>query len=831
MVRPVRSTLVLVCLTGTAAAAPIATLVQDVDGDRSDDKVELDASGALHITTQKGTSTVALPVTATRATLAAAIARGTPTIVVQTASDGIAVQLAGGAWKQVVKMPIGGVGLDADYSVALDANDDGIYRYQTRPGFSRCDGKPTYLFAERFDAGKFHAVTKLPTGIPANAPVITARVEQAAPASEPVLFRARFSSHQPGAPDAGALAIPQELDDGKPATVWQEELAGAGEGHFFTYAARTAGTKASHVRIVPAKIKGANRPQRIGVATAQGAWHIDLPDSAKDAPGTAYVAELPTPIASCVTIVIESSYGGGGTTAFSELEVYGENELRGGGDAQLARVIAEGADGARSATQTLASRGAAGVVAIEAELAKTTNDKARARLVRALLDNRDAAAGPVLARAVSEGWVDGVDLVAAIQALSGLGQGQALHDLAARQGVPLEARVAAVRALQPSVDKERDLLVALAGRGPRELRQAVIEKLTDVPVATLAPLAQIQPKPTAAGDLWRAITRRAHARPDERAPARAALTAALPGATDYERRYRIVDGIAAVGDGAALHALAESFASWPEDADTLAIKQVAARAIAVNPRPEALDLLVALATDDDPGVRLAALSAIAGASSGPAGPWHGPAGPAEIDRLIQTRLLTDVWPEVRRYAAQVLGARCARPGPAGALADSVARDPDVGVRGDALAALVECKAASAPALLAKLWDDGKAPLELRQRAVDLAVALADRALAQQLVAKYMKWRGAAIESEKALALAQNAAFAIARLRAPGAAEALATALDDSAFPELVASAAAGLGLLGPACPASVRPKLTILASSDEQQVQIAAARAVEVCGK
>jgi HEAT repeat protein len=309
------------------------------------------------------------------------------------------------------------------------------------------------------------------------------------------------------------------------------------------------------------------------------------------------------------------------------------------------------------------------------------------------------------------------------------------------------------------------------------------------------------------------------------------LTAALPGATDYERRYRIVDGIAAVGDAAALRALAESFAIWPKDADTFAIKQVAARAIAVNPRPEALDLLVALAADDDPGVRLAALSAIAGASGGPAGPWHGPAGPAELDRLIQIRLLTDVWPEVRRHAAQVLGARCARPGPAAALADSVARDPDVGVRGDALAALVECKAASAPALLAKMWDDGKAPLELRQRAVDLAVALADRALAQQLVAKYMKWRGAAIESEKALALAQNAAFAIGRLRAPGAAEALAAALDDSAFPELVASAAAGLGLLGPACPASVRPKLKILASSDEQQVQIAAARAVEVCGK
>src|SRR5205085_10033474 len=103
------------------------------------------------------------------------------------------------------------------------------------------------------------------------------------------------------------------------------------------------------------------------------------------------------------------------------------------------------------------------------------------------------------------------------------------------------------------------LLVALAGRGPRELRQAVIEVLTDVPVTTLAPLADTQPKATAAGDMWRAITRRAHAKPDERGPALAALTAALAKATDYERRYRIVDGIAAVGDAAALRSLAELF--------------------------------------------------------------------------------------------------------------------------------------------------------------------------------------------------------------------------------------------------------------------------------
>jgi hypothetical protein len=833
MVTVVRSVLLLVGLCSTAAAAPIATLTKDVDGDSADDKIELDTTGELRIETKRGASKVALPIKATQATLTAAIARGTPTIVVHTADEAIALQLTGATWKQVVKTKVGGVGLDADYSVVLDANADGIYRYQARAGYARCDGKPALLFAERFEGGKFVAAPKLPAMLPDNAPVIAARVDSPTPTAEPMLFKARVASHQPGAPDAGALAQPQELDDGKP-TTWREELAGAGEGHFFTFKARTRGTKASQVRIVPAKVKGANRPQRIAVVSAQGAWHIDIPDSAKDAAGTGYVADLPAPIADCVTIVIESTYGTNGVTAFSELEVFGEGERSGGGDASLAQVIASGGDGAKAAAQALARRGAPGVAAIEAELAKTSDGAARGRLVRALVSNRDPTAGPVLAKAVSEDWVQDADLIAALGALGGLGQGQALHDVAARQAVPVQARVAAVTALNPAVEKERDLLVALAGRGPRELRQAVIERLTSVDVPTLVPLAEAQPKAAASGDLWRAITRAAHLRstnPAEVAAARAALSAALAKATDYERRYRIVDGIAAVGDAAALHTLAETFKQWPAGAETAAIKQIAARSIAVNPRPDALDLITTLVVDADPGVRLAALSAIADAGGGAAGPWHGPSGPDAIDRVIQTRLATDTWPEVRRYSAQVLGGRCSRPGPAASLADSIARDPDVAVRGDALAALVECKAATAPALLAKLWDDTKAPLELRQRAVDLTVVLGDLTLGRKLVAKYTKWRAAAIDSEPALALTQSAAYAIGRLRVPGAAEALTAALDDNAFPEIVASAAGGLGLLGPACPASVKPKLKALSRSEDAQVNTAASRAYEICGK
>ncbi|HEY5920494.1 MAG TPA: hypothetical protein VIV11_02435, partial [Kofleriaceae bacterium] len=82
-----RSALVLVCLTATAAAAPIATLTKDIDGDGTDDKVELDATGELRVTTKRGTSTVALTLKATNAKLSGAVARGTPPTIIVNAAD------------------------------------------------------------------------------------------------------------------------------------------------------------------------------------------------------------------------------------------------------------------------------------------------------------------------------------------------------------------------------------------------------------------------------------------------------------------------------------------------------------------------------------------------------------------------------------------------------------------------------------------------------------------------------------------------------------------------------------------------------------------------
>ncbi len=804
--------LALLLVAASAEAAPI-----DTDwGER----VDIDARGTVHA----GSAT--LDGTYPHATLAAASVRGVPTIVVQAETEAYVFERTGGSWKQRLREPIGGVGLDADYGTNVTVTPFGVLRYQTRPGYRRCDGKPALLFAEGFDGIKFRRLSRIPTEVSPDAPVISAHADQA-PATAPVIYQARVASVQPGAVTAGGLGIPAELDDGKPATQWREELASDGEGQFFTFEPRTPTMRATQVRIVPGHQKSANRPKRIAIVSGSGAWHIDLPDGASDPAGTAYVAELPAPVEGCVTAVIEATYGPrNGATAIGELEVFAEGERAGGGEAALAKIVAAGADGLRAAEQQLARSGAAGVAAIDAELARTTDTSARGRLVHALIANRDPSAGPLLARAAQQGWVQGEDLLAAIEALAHLNQPQELKEIALHEGLSVEPRLAAIHALanQPAH------LVELAGQGPREVRHATIVELTALPMATLVSAAHAASSDPAAGDLWRAITRRARATPEDRAAALAALTAALPAATDYERRYRIVDGLATVGDAAALRIVGDMIAHLPAGPDHGAFAQVAALAIAVNPRPEALPLLSQLARDADPGVRLAALAAFATASGGPAGPWHAAGSSDDIDRLIQTALASDFWPEVRRRAAQVLGTRCTRPGPARSLADAIGRDHDLQVRSDALAALVECRAPGIAELLAKIWDDRRIAVELRQRAVDLAVTLNDRALGEKLVAKLPAWRGAALESEDALALAQNAAYALGKLAPPGAADALLDALDDSAYPEIVAAAATGLGLMGPACPRTAVPKLRLLAHSDERQVQAAAARAAAVCG-
>ncbi len=827
----------IVGLAGTAHAAPIATATEDLDGDGAVDTIELGGDGVVKITGKLAGSVSVAP-SATRGRVLVGRRDGKPLIAIDVgepaARQGIVLALAGSTWKKAAQFPLGGVGLDADYSVDIAASTDGVFRYQARSGLKRCDGKPALLFAEKFDGTKFQRAGRLPTGIPELAPAIAAKLDVAA--APPAVYRAKLASHQIGAGDAGGLGTPLELDDGKLDTLWREELTGFGEGQFFTFEARMATAKARQIRIVPgnpttaAALKASSRPRRIGVASAQGTWHVDLPDAAADPLGSAYVVDLPEAIAGCVTVVLETSYGPAtGQTSIAELEVYAEGERAGGGDAMLVKAIVDGGDGALGATQALAKRGAGAATALDAEIARTTDAVVRRRLVRALAKIHDPAAGPTLAKAAMDGWVRDQDLREVIDALAALGLGADLAALAGKASLDVDTRVLAVSRVGTGA-AELTLLIDLAGKGPRELRRAVIDRLSAAPVDALIAAATAHGLASAAGDLWKAVTRHARATPADRPPALAALTAALTAASDYERRYRLIDGVATLGDAAATAALEKLLRGLPAGAETAALRIVAIKAIAIAPRTEALPLVLGYATDPDPGVRIAVLSTLAGATADPASPWHTSGGPDGIDRVIITALSTDTWPEIRRRAATSLASRCTRIGPANALTEALNKDAHPDVRRDALIALVECRAPGISELLAKTWNNSKQPITVRTQAVDLAVTLGDPQLGKALVGKFGTWRGAALESAESMQLAQSAAASIARLDAPGAAQALIAALDDAAFPEIVSAAAQALGALGPACPPAAKAKLEALAKEDDQSAG-AAKRAAAQCGR
>ncbi len=827
----------VIASTGTAHAAPIATASEDLDGDGSADTIELDENGIVKIG-GKLAGTVSVARMATRGRVLVGRRDGKPLIVIDVGDlntrTGVVLARVGSTWQKSVPFTLGGVGLDADFGVDVAAGPDGVFLYQTRAGLRRCDGKPALLFAEKFDGSKFQRAGRLPTGIPELAPVLTAKLDTAAP--PPAVYRAKLASHQIGAGDAGGLGTPVELDDGRLDTLWREELTGFGEGQFFTFEARVATAKARQLRIVPgnprtaAAFKGSNRPRRIGIASAQGAWHVDLPDAAGDPLGSAYVVDLPEAVAGCVTVVLETSYGTGtGQTEIAELEVFADGERAGGGDAMLVKAIVDGGNGALGAAQVLATRGASAAIALDTEIARTTDAAARRRLVRALARIHDPVAGPTLVRAAMDGWVRDQDLREVIDAMAALGLGAELAELAGKASLELDARVLAVSRVGTG-PKELLLLIDLAGKGPRELRRAVIDRLSLAPIDALVASASAEARASASGDLWKAVTRHARAVAADRFPALAALTAALVTATDYERRYRLIDGVATLGDAAATAALDKLLRALPPGAETAALRIVAIKSIAIAPRTDALPLVLGYATDPDPGVRIAVLSTLAGATADPASPWHTSGGPDGIDRVIISALSTDTWPEIRRRAATSLASRCMRLGPANALVEALNKDAHPDVRRDALIALVECRAAGISELLAKTWDNGKQPITVRTQAVDLAVTLGDPQLGKALVGRFGKWRGGALESADSMALAQSAAASIARLDAPGAAQALLAALDDAAFPEIVSAAAQALGALGPACPPAAKVKLEALAKEDDQSAGVAK-RAAAQCGR
>ncbi|MEO6776907.1 MAG: hypothetical protein ABI467_28480, partial [Kofleriaceae bacterium] len=514
---------ILLLMTATASAAPLAHLDQDLDGDGKVDRVVVD-HGALTISgTDKAIIELAGEVKAAR--LAAAIVAGVPTLVaaITTGSGEHTIVLERhNGWVRVLDEPTGPVPPDGDYSVAIAPGPNGLYRFQQRTGIARCDGAPAFLYAEGWRDKKWRRLSKLPIGVDQRAPVLVATHDPSA-APSPLEFQIRAVSYEPGAANASELAIPAELYDGKPATYWHEDLVSSGEGQFFTITSRAAHTPAVQLRIQAATGKGLDRAKRIAIVGAHRAWHAELADT-----DAAQVVDLPEPLDGCVTVVVEEAYGArpGATLAIGELAVYGEGERAGGGEAALAKAIADDRD-VESATQALARRGAAAVPPIEAELQHASSGAARMRLIGALAQIHDPAAPPVVARAIAAGQVDERRLDALLATLGTNGVFAAeLHDLLVKHELAQHHRAAAAAALAESVvraNSDPALLIDLAGEGDLAQRRAIISGLAALPVPALLAAAQAATAPEAAGDLYRAVTRRARTTPAEAPVALAAF--------------------------------------------------------------------------------------------------------------------------------------------------------------------------------------------------------------------------------------------------------------------------------------------------------------------
>lgn len=749
---------------------------------------------------------------------------------------------------ELATLPLGPQGLDAEYLTSASLDATGLWRWQERTELRACDGTALRLLNERWDArGQRFAAAAPPLPAAGREAELVASQEPPAKRAAADVFRARWATSQQGLTRADELARPTELDDGDPRTVWRSASGWDGRGEALIFRGNLAAGAARRLRVAAgdqssaAALRASARPAKLVIASARQRYLVTLPDPVSDRGGVEYVVALPEPITECLTVIITEVHAGAGTgangaaaaLAISELAVETGYEDQAGGTSALATEVARGGKEGAHAETILAERGAAAAQALAAELAAVRELAPRRRLVRALAKVAAPQSEAPITAALREGWLDEPDLEVALRALERLGAATALVEIAASPQARAAARHGAVAALA----KRRDpRLLELAGVGDHELRRAVISALAQHSAQDLWQAGARASSASAQGDLWRAAVRAAVRQGGAlQTQLVAELEPRLSSIGDHERRYRLVTGLAELAARtqdarllARLHAhLQELARAQPEPA--AALRQALAETLARHLVDAATSELVALAGDADPAVRLALARGLAAPE--PQGPQGLSAeAAARLDLALGHVLGDDGWPELRRAAAAALAARCKRPAPASALERALDGDRDVDVRQESLLALVTCATPGIAARLVRLWN-GREPLSLRARAVSLAVVLADPALAPELARSLRSWRSEAFSDEHALHLATRAAEALGRLGGPSAAPALLAALEDLAYPELVAAAANGLGLLGAACPAEAAARLSELTRSPERAIALAARRALPRCGQ
>src|SRR5688572_18386997 len=158
--------LLFVLLFSRVAGAAVGTLEGDFDGDGKSDRAELLANGSLVIVDAGGRVEVKAATSAAKARILVARLATGPQLVLDITNaanqrEGVVLDKKGG-WHVVTRFPLGGVGLDREYGIEIDASPAGVYRFQSRFDVRRCDDAPAYLFAEKLEGTAFKKVDKLP---------------------------------------------------------------------------------------------------------------------------------------------------------------------------------------------------------------------------------------------------------------------------------------------------------------------------------------------------------------------------------------------------------------------------------------------------------------------------------------------------------------------------------------------------------------------------------------------------------------------------------------------------------------------------------------------
>ncbi len=205
--------------------------------------------------------------------------------------------------------PVGPVGSDGEYSLGIEVVDGVLLRYQTAPSIERCDGERR-LFVEQYAADgrwlpdpervlpKVEAMAPLPSTIHEPSQLLT--TPNGASITPFPIFRLAAVSRQVGINRADLLTPPRELEDGQAQTAWRG--AHDARGTFFTWKAELAGRSLTALRITPATVASGVLPtQMILTTSGQESWRVSLLGGSRP-----LWVMLPKPVpTSCVSLTIE----------------------------------------------------------------------------------------------------------------------------------------------------------------------------------------------------------------------------------------------------------------------------------------------------------------------------------------------------------------------------------------------------------------------------------------------------------------------------------------------------------------------------------------------